>query len=75
MTLQEFLTQCGESLAQRVTQTCQILHDPVRDAGTLPDMDTRLATLLRPCYPAQAEAFKALARAFFHEGEYAEHRF
>ena len=69
MTLQAFLTQCGESLAQRVTQTCQILHDPVRDAGTLPDMDTRLATLLRPCYPAQAEAIKALARAFFHEGE------
>ena len=60
MTLQAFLTQCGESLAQRVTQTCQILHDPVRDAGTLPDMDTRLATLLRPCYPAQAEAIKAL---------------
>jgi SNF2 family DNA or RNA helicase len=69
MTLQEFLTQFGESLAQRVTQTCAILHDPVRDAGEHPDLDRRLATLLRPCYPAQAEAIKALARAFFHEGE------
>lgn len=67
MTLHEFLNRFGEPLAQRVTQTFDILHDPVRDAGATPELDTRLATLLRPCYPAQAEAAKALARAFFDE--------
>ncbi|MFA5028546.1 MAG: hypothetical protein WC713_11805, partial [Candidatus Methylomirabilota bacterium] len=69
MTLQEFLTRFGEPLAQRVTETFRILHDPVRDLGTTPDLDQRLATLLRPCYPAQGEAAKALARAFFHDGQ------
>ena len=41
-TLHNFLTRYGDSLAQRVTLTCQILHDPIRDAGTTPDMDARL---------------------------------
>lgn len=71
MTLQEFLTRFGEPLAQRVTETFNILHDPVRDLGTTPDLDQRLATLLRPCYPAQGEAAKALARAYFENGQQA----
>jgi len=71
MTLQEFLTRFGEPLAQRVTETFNILHDPVRDLGTTPDLDQRLATLLHPCYPAQGEAAKALARAYFEEGQQA----
>ena len=65
--LHDFLTRYGDSLAQRVTQTCQILHDPVRDAGQTPTLDGRLTRLLRPCYPAQREAAKALARAFYDE--------
>ena len=71
MTLQEFLTRFGEPLAQRVTETFNILHDPVRDLGTTPDLDRRLATLIRPCYPAQGEAAKALARAYFEDGQQA----
>jgi hypothetical protein len=42
---------------------------PFRDAGRDPDLDARLAVLRRPCCPAQAEAAKALAKAFFREGQ------
>jgi SNF2 family DNA or RNA helicase len=69
MNLQEFLTRFGEPLAQRVTESFVILHDPVRDAEARPAMDQALAALKRPCYPAQAEAAKALARAFFEQKE------
>ena len=69
MTLQEFLTRFGEPLAKRVTETFNILHDPVRDQDVRPDLDQRLETLRRPCYPAQAEAAKALARAYFEDGQ------
>ena len=70
-TLHNFLTRYGDSLAQRVTLTCQILHDPTRDAGATPDLDARLTQLLRPCYPAQAEAAKALARAIYDQHQHA----
>jgi hypothetical protein len=68
-TLREFLDRFGEPLAQRVAQTFQILHDPLRDAGATPALDAVLATLPRKCYPAQAEAAKALAKALFVEGQ------
>ena len=67
--LYKFLDRFGEPLAQRVAQTFQVLHDPFRDAGTTPDYDTALAALSRRCYPAQAEAAKALAKAFFVAGD------
>jgi SNF2 family DNA or RNA helicase len=69
MNLQEFLTRFGEPLAQRVTESFTILHDPVRDLAARPAMDDTLAALKRPCYPAQAEAAKALARGFFEQNE------
>lgn len=64
-TLSAFLTRFGASLTERITTKFDILHDPFRDRD--PDLDTTLATLLRPCYPAQAEAAKTLAKALFRE--------
>ena len=72
--LYTFLDRFGEPLAQRVAQTFQILHDPLRDAGTTPAYDAALAALPRTCYPAQAEAAKALAKAFFVAGDRAVRR-
>lgn len=63
-TLHEFLNRFGSSLAERVATAFHTLHDPFRDHD--PDLDARLAALLRPCYPAQAEAAKALAKALFY---------
>jgi hypothetical protein len=71
--LYKFLDRFGEPLAQRVAQTFQILHDPLRDAGTTPAYDAALAALPRTCYPAQAEAAKALAKAFFVAGDRGVH--
>jgi len=62
-TVTDFLTRFGASLAARIAAKSEILHDPLRD--TDPDLDRLLATLLRPCYPAQAEAAKTLAKALF----------
>lgn len=62
-TLHEFLDRFGSSLAERVATAFRTLHDPFRDQD--PGLDSRLAGLMRPCYPAQAEAAKALAKALF----------
>jgi len=64
-TLSDFLTRFGASLTERITAKFAILHDPFRDHD--PDLDTTLATLRRPCYPAQAEVAKTLAKALFRE--------
>lgn len=64
-TVADFLARFGASLTERITAKFKILHDPFRDRD--PDLDNTLAALLRPCYPAQAEAAKTLAKALFRE--------
>jgi SNF2 family DNA or RNA helicase len=62
LSLKTFLEEYGESLAQKVTQELEVVHDPARDKEE--DLDRLMDRLGKNPFPAQREIVKAVIKSF-----------
>ena len=60
--LKEFLDSYGPSLATRVNDELEVIHDPLNDEKS--DMDHRLNGLNKKPFAVQKEVIKAVVKSF-----------
>jgi len=60
--LRDFLDNYGTSLAKRVNDELDVVHDPLRDVEK--DMDTAMNRLKKKPFPVQREVIKAVVKSF-----------
>ena len=60
MSLREFLDDYGLSLAEKVSDDMEVIHDPLRDAE--PDMDSFMDGLLKDLFPYREKSSRVSSR-------------
>ena len=60
--LKDFLDNYGPSLAKRIDNELEVIHDPLRDV--VEEMDTVMDRLKKKPFPVQREVIKAVVKSF-----------